>query len=782
MRTSFDLWSRLLSQPVTRRRRSALRQALETLEVRRVLAATISQVPSSQTFTVGSPTYIGVQGQSSTSSPITYTATSSSADIVVETVTTGRSIRLNVSGKDGTNADFTGDIVLRLFEDKAPVTTARIIQLAQSGFYNGLLFHRVVPNFVAQGGDPSGNGSGGSGTKFSDEYDLGLTFNGPGLLAMANSGDDTNDSQFFITAIDQPLPAQRPQHLNFQHSIFGVITSGHDTFRKLMATQTSGNPNNRPLSNATINTAPVFTDTTNGVIRVTGPADRPGSGTVTIKANDGGGADATTTLTVGSSIPSRNNPAFLGAVSDISTNQSTPVTFTVTGFDSELEALSFELFATSAKNNSSAVGPAPANFTYVKEATTVGGRPAMKFTITPNAGFTGNVDFLVGARDSQSFFGDGLPVDALSHFDTEEIRLVVSGAAVTQAIDDTLAVAKNGAVQTYDVRANDVVAAGAGSLTVISVTSAGKGTTAVAAGGAGITYVPSANATGTDTFTYTIRDGSNTQRTATVSVQIGGTTVLRGFNPTTKAHFFTTSSSELANAVAGGYRDESSSATFRVFTAQLPGMSPVVRVFNKQANLHYLTLSTGERDFLTGLVSSSDATRGWREESTGMFMFPTQFPGTVEILHLYDTATGSHLYTDNAAVRNQLLGLANTTWQQHRSLGFAFQPEAPVSAPATAAAVPLIASANSNASGDDAISRLIGLATRSSIVAPAVPVESAPVIITETPSDPISGGRPVSDEGEIVIGTEESDPEGEEAAAMEKAMDELYASRELPVD
>lgn len=781
MHASFDLWSRLFAQPVTRRR-STLRQALETLEIRRVLAASISQVPTTQTFTFGSDSYIGVEGQSSTNSAITYTATSSSADIVVETVTTGRSLRLNVSGKDGTNTDFNGDIVLRLFEDKAPATTARIIQLAQSGFYNGLLFHRVVSNFVAQGGDPSGNGSGGSGTKFSDEFDLSLTFNGPGLLAMANSGDDTNDSQFFITAIDQPLPAQRPQHLNFQHSIFGAVTSGFETFRKLMATQTSGNPNNRPLSNATINTATVFTDTKNGLIRMTGPSDRSASSTITIKANDGGGADATATVTVGASIPSRNNPAFLGAVSDLATNQNTPVTFTVTGFDSEQEALAFDLFATSAKNNSSAVGAAPANFTFVKEATTVGGRPAMRFTLTPTTGFTGNVDFLVGVRDTQSFFGDGLPVNALSHFDTEEIRLVVSGSAVTQAIDDTLAVAKNAAIQTYDVRLNDVVASGAGTLTVISVTSASKGTAAVASGGAGITYVPNANATGTDTFTYTIKDGTNTQRTATVSVQIGGTTVLRGFNPTTKSHFFTTSSTELANAIAGGFRDESSAASFRVFTAQLPGMQPVIRAFNKQANLHYLTLSTGERDFLTGLVSSSVTTSGWREESTGMFMFPTQFPGTVEILHLYDTATGSHLYTDNAAVKNQLLGVANTSWVQHRSLGFAFQPEAPVSAPATASAVPLIASAATSSGGDDAVSRLIGLATRSAIVAPAAPAESAPSIIVEPPADPISGGRPVNSDEDVVIDEEETDPAAAEAAALVEAIDELYASRELPQD
>ena len=775
------LWSRLFPNARPLRRRGSLRFALETLETRRLLAASISQVPANLTFTVGSPMYIGVQGDSSTNSPITYTATSTSSALTVETVTTGRSLRLNVTGKDGSNADFSGEIVLRLFEDKAPATTARIIQLVQSGFYNGLLFHRVVPNFVAQGGDPAGNGSGGSGTKFSDEFDLGLTFNSQGLLAMANSGDDTNDSQFFITAIDQPLPGQRPQHLNFEHTIFGAITSGFETFRKLMATPTGSN--SKPVSNATITSATVFTDTENGLIRVTGPSDRTASGSITIKANDGSGADATAAVSVNSATAARNNPAFLGTVTDLTTNRNTPVSFTVTGFDSELEALTFNLFATSAKNSENAVGAAPANLTIVREATTVGGRPAMRFTLTPTAGFTGNIDFLVGVRDTQSFFGDGLPVDALSHYDTEEIRLTVSGAPTTQAVNDTLAVAINSGAVTFDVRSNDVVADGGGALTVVATTNGSKGTVSIAPGGAGIVYTATAGASGADTFTYTIRDGANTQSVGTVTVQLGGSTVFRAFNPQTRAHFFTTSQPELTVAVQGGYRDETASQTFRVFTTQLPGMQPVFRVFNKQANLHYLTLNPAEREVLVGLVSANNPSQGWREEATGMFMFPTQFPGTVEILHLYDSATGSHLYTDNTVLRDQLLGATGSTWAQHRSLGFAYKFDATVSgtsAPVTQAAT----SAFSTES--DSLSRLVGLATKPSVAYAAMSTETTPSVLSnEPPLDPISGGQVVEEDETAVEGEVQGQAaggDGTEAAAVIEALDELYASRELPVD
>ena len=112
-----------------------------------------------------------------------------------------------------------GDIDLTLFPSKAPVTVASFVNLARRGFYNNLTFHRVIPGFMAQGGDPNGTGTGNPGYRFEDEFSPTLRFDKAGLLAMANSGPGTNGSQFFITYAPTP-------HLNDHHTIFGRVTKG----------------------------------------------------------------------------------------------------------------------------------------------------------------------------------------------------------------------------------------------------------------------------------------------------------------------------------------------------------------------------------------------------------------------------------------------------------------------------------------------------------------------------------------------------------------------------
>lgn len=114
-----------------------------------------------------------------------------------------------------------GDIRLRLFPDDAPFTVMNFINLSTKGFYNGLAFHRVIPNFMIQGGDPKGNGTGGPGYAFKDEFSPDLRFNKAGLLAMANSGPNTNGSQFFIT--HRPTP-----WLDGKHTIFGEVLGARD--------------------------------------------------------------------------------------------------------------------------------------------------------------------------------------------------------------------------------------------------------------------------------------------------------------------------------------------------------------------------------------------------------------------------------------------------------------------------------------------------------------------------------------------------------------------------
>ena len=151
-----------------------------------------------------------------------------------------------------------GVIVIRLYDDKAPKTVENFVGLASGTkewtdpktggkvkrpLYNGTLFHRVIPGFMIQGGDPLGRGTGGPGYKFADEFNPGLRHNKAGILSMANSGPNTNGSQFFITL--GPTP-----HLDNRHSVFGEVTQGQDVVAAI------GNaprgPNDRPLKDVVL--------------------------------------------------------------------------------------------------------------------------------------------------------------------------------------------------------------------------------------------------------------------------------------------------------------------------------------------------------------------------------------------------------------------------------------------------------------------------------------------------------------------------------------------------
>jgi cyclophilin family peptidyl-prolyl cis-trans isomerase len=114
-----------------------------------------------------------------------------------------------------------GDFVIDLFADKAPKTVNNFVFLAREKFYDGVTFHRVIKGFMAQGGDPTGTGTGGPGYKFADEFHPSLRHDGPGVLSMANAGPGTNGSQFFITHGATP-------HLDNKHTVFGKVVKGMD--------------------------------------------------------------------------------------------------------------------------------------------------------------------------------------------------------------------------------------------------------------------------------------------------------------------------------------------------------------------------------------------------------------------------------------------------------------------------------------------------------------------------------------------------------------------------
>ena len=142
-----------------------------------------------------------------------------------------------------------GELIVEFWPDVAPKTVENFKALARKGFYDGTCFHRVIKGFMIQGGDPTGTGAGGTsiwGKPFEDEVTPQATFDGPGILAMANSGPNTNGSQFFITCAKTPW-------LNMRHTIFGEVVSGLEVVQKIENSSTGAN--DRPIAQQKINRA-----------------------------------------------------------------------------------------------------------------------------------------------------------------------------------------------------------------------------------------------------------------------------------------------------------------------------------------------------------------------------------------------------------------------------------------------------------------------------------------------------------------------------------------------
>ena len=138
-----------------------------------------------------------------------------------------------------------GDFTVELFPDKAPITVENFRKLAESNFYDGTIFHRIIGDFMIQGGDPQGTGFGGSDEMIPDEFGPGLDFNEPGVLAMANAGPHTGSSQFFVTVVPTPW-------LQNHHSIFGKVVENYDVVEKISHVKTDFR--DKPLEDVVVET------------------------------------------------------------------------------------------------------------------------------------------------------------------------------------------------------------------------------------------------------------------------------------------------------------------------------------------------------------------------------------------------------------------------------------------------------------------------------------------------------------------------------------------------
>jgi cyclophilin family peptidyl-prolyl cis-trans isomerase len=352
-------------------------------------------VLTDQTVLAGAPLNLALNGSDTASNALTYTVSVSNTNLTNSSVSNPQLTATIPQGNptlrfiiDDATDGIHGEVDLQLFKDLAPQTVDKIMSLVNNHFYDGLIFHRVIQNFMIQGGDPNGNGSGGPGYNFDDEINSSLQFTSSGLLAMANSGSDTNGSQFFITV-------EPTRWLDFRYTIFGMLTEGGNIVQQITGVAT--NTSDKPLNNVVITQASIFTDTQNGVLRLSAPNGTTGTADVTVTATDSITGELTSQtfhVTVGAD--ANNDPPFLGAISPIQTTANTPVSIDIPATDVEGDSIYYD----------GSVSPANANLAIQVDHNTG------HVVITPSNGIAGVYSVTLSAASSStgSFDSQLVPV------------------------------------------------------------------------------------------------------------------------------------------------------------------------------------------------------------------------------------------------------------------------------------------------------------------------------------------------------------------------------------
>ncbi len=277
-------------------------------------------IPES-TLLAGSPLHVPLDGIDPSGQALTYTAVVSDPLVTATVVSVNRSIRIQVATY--------GTMVFQLFDGRVRRATNRIATLADSGFYNGVIFHRIINDFIIQGGDPTGTGAGGSPLgNFDDKFHVDLQHNRTGLLSMAKAADDTNDSQFFITE-----GAQR--HLDFIHSIFGLLIEGESVRQQISNVAVDPSGNDRPVADVVMESVSTFVDTQNAVLMLKAPEGATGAVDVTVTVQNSSGTSTSQTFRVNVTPDTINSPPFLADIPEITTPIDTDVTYQLVAIDTE---------------------------------------------------------------------------------------------------------------------------------------------------------------------------------------------------------------------------------------------------------------------------------------------------------------------------------------------------------------------------------------------------------------------------------------------------------------
>jgi VCBS repeat-containing protein len=472
------------SRGILRARRRAAR--FEWLEGRAMFDGSPSFATiTDQSVLGGAPTWVGIAGADAGSGPLTYSVSVSNPSLLLATIPTGnKSLVLSTSGAE---TGVTGQMTFELLDNLVPNTTQHIESLVNDGeFATNSTFYRIAYSgtdpFVIQGGPSNATSSLGA---MDDEFNPDLQFTSAGLLAMAKSTDDTGDSQVFVTA-------GPTRFLDFQHSIFGVLTAGDSVRQAIQNSNTSGD--GAPPSAITISGAQIVTDTTNAALELKAARGASGTSDVTVTVTNNAGQTFQQTFHVIVS-PDTESPApYLNPITAPSGVEGQPINLQLTATDVTGGADVFD-----------ATKPASETTNYTLNVDHNTGL----VTVTPPVGFTGTLHVQLSVQGANTR-------TTADPSDTETVAINVA-AATLSAANDTATVTENASSTSINVLGNDT---GTG-LTITSIgTSSAGGTVAIASDSHSVNYTPPANFTGTDTFTYTVTDEHSATATATATVTV----------------------------------------------------------------------------------------------------------------------------------------------------------------------------------------------------------------------------------------------------------------------